>query len=92
MYHASLHPGCPTCGQFLTYLEKLTEAQDHVRRLTMELENLREMGVVNKSAVCQVMVHGQEEFFSHGNFKFISPSVICYCDVRQLDALMNFVF
>ena len=53
-----------------------------MQRLTMELANLHEMGVVNRSAVCRVAVNGQEELFSHGNFKRTSLSEICYCDVR----------
>ena len=78
---------CPTCGQFLSYLEKLTESEQTIHDLKQLINELEEgcvMKVDPEDVNCVLNVGEVHRTFPNMNFLLTSSRTICYCDVREL--------
>ena len=78
---------CPTCGQFLSYLEKLTESEQTIHDLKQRINELEEgcITTVNlEDLSCALNVGEVLRTIPNRNFLLTSSRTICYCDVREL--------
>ena len=78
---------CPTCGQFLSYLEKLSESEQTIRDLKQRVNELEEgcFKTVDLADLnCALNVGEVRRTYLNRNFLLTSSRTICYCDVREL--------